>query len=436
MLLLAVLAQPATAQGIPNPGNYLGLTQPFRIGVQATNANTGFTAAQAFEQNTIDEIIDYLDPFELEQVLGTVNANQAAITGVFDIRGATAIGTYAQDSTALTIVFVTPDGAVITGNDGAPCSFTFTGATRQDAFDQFDFLTDPDVDSNDPQSEAIFDCLYTSFARFSPLDPLAGNPISLQSTLLRNAMDLSSGDSLIEQGEDAPGDPWIVGFTYSGGSAGRFDHERFDGRVQRSFRIFEGNRAQLKFDLPVQYSRLAGADNYSAQLGVGLEFPVIASRWSLEPRVSYGAVYSEDFGSVGHILQGSLTSRVVFDGVGRGRFVLGNMVAYSSTLSAPGLTISLNPDIKNVSFRNGVAYELPLKGSIGGRNSSLRASYTNTQLTGDALRNENFHEFTLSFGLRGREESPRATRDLIRLNANAILARGFESFSVGVGFRF
>lgn len=435
-VLLAAFAQPVMAQGIPNPGNYLGLTAPFRVGVQVENAANGFTAQQAFEQATIDDITDFLDPFALAQVVGAVNAQQAAITGVFDLRGATAIGTYAQNGSALSIVFVAPDGSVINGADGAPCSFTFNGATRQQSFDEFDTLTDPDVNSTDPRSSAIFACLYQSFARFSPIDPLVGNPGSLQASLLRNAMDLSIGDSLIEQGEGAPGDPWTVGATYSGGNAGRFDYERFEGRIQRSFRIFEGNRAQLKFDLPIQYSRIAGADNYSVQLGVGLEMPVIAKRWSIEPRVSYGAVYSEDLGSAGHILQASVTSRAVFDGIGRGRVVLGNMVAYSTTLSVPGLELRFNPDITNVSFRNGVAYELPIKARVGGRNSSLRASYTNTQLTGDELRNDNFHEFTLSFGLRGREESVRAARDLIRFNANATIANGFESFSAGVGFRF
>jgi hypothetical protein len=39
-----------------------------------------------------------------------------------------------------------------------------------------------------------------------------------------------------------------------------------------------------------------------------MEVPVIAQKWSLEPRIAYGAVYSEDAGSVGHILQASVTS--------------------------------------------------------------------------------------------------------------------------------
>ncbi len=404
--------------------------------MRVANSANGFVVENAFEQKVIDDIQEFLDPSQYALVVGVVNANQGAISTVFDLRGVTALGDYAQNSTTLTLRFVRPDGTVINNSKGQACSFTFTGATRQIAYDDLDNATDIDANAGDPRGEAIFDCLYGSFARFSPLDPLAGNPTSLQATLVRNAMDLSIGDSLIEQGEGAPGDPWMVGASYSGGSAGRFDYQRIDARVQRSFRIFEGNRAQLKIDVPFQYSRLSGSDSYSTQIGLGLEYPVIARRWSLEPRASYGIVYSEGFGSVGHIAQASVTSRAVFDGIGRGRLVLGNMLGYSTTLSAPGTAISLNPDLKNVSLRNGLAYELPLKGGAGGRNKSVRASYTHTKFFGDDLFNDSFHEFTLSFGLRGREESVRATRDLIRFNLNGTLAKGYKSFSAGIGFRF
>jgi hypothetical protein len=164
--------------------------------------------------------------------------------------------------------------------------------------------------------------------------------------------------------------------------------------------------------------------------------PLLEQRWSIEPRVSYGAVYSKQAGSAGTILQGSITSRYVVSGIGRGRFVIGNMVGYGATMSPPGVSKNLNPDLRNWSFRNGVAYELPLKASVGGRLTSLRASYGYTAFTGDKLRNNSFHEATLSFGLRGREESIRATRDLIRFNLNTVQARGYRSYSAGLGFRF
>jgi hypothetical protein len=126
----------------------------------------------------------------------------------------------------------------------------------------------------------------------------------------------------------------------------------------------------------------------------------------------------------------------VIEGLGRGRLVIGNMVGYGATLAPPGIDTDLNPGLRNWSFRNGMAYEMPLKMAIGGRLTSLRASYGFTAYAGDKLRNNTFHEATLSIGLRGREETVRATRDLIRLNFNTVQARDYHSYSAGLGFRF
>lgn len=433
VLLCACAPSALSAQALPNFGGYQQLDRSFRVGIQVANQLNGFSQQQSFDQNTIEDIQEFLDPSLIATVVGAQNANLGAISTVFDLRGATALAGYAQNSSTLTINIVSPNGEIITGQGGAACSFTFTGATRQAAFDSFDLAID---DETTPTSQALLGCLGRSFSRFSPIDPLAGNPNSLQASLTRNALDLTNADSLVEEGANTAGDPWIIGATYTTGSAGRFDISRVDARVQRSFRVFEGNRALLKFDLPVNYSKINGASVYSAQLGVGLEFPVIAQTWSLEPRIAYGAVYSGDAGSAGHILQGSLTSRYVVQGLGRGRLVIGNMVGYSQTLDAPGTELNINPDLKNFVTRNGFAYELPLKSRIGGRASSIRASYGFTHYFGDDLFNNSFHEASLSFGIRGREESVRATRDLIRFNLNTVQARGYSSYTAGLGFRF
>lgn len=437
---VAVVALPQVAfgQAIPNFGDYRNLDGAFRIGVNVVNSANNFTQMQAFKQNTIKDITDFLDPSQIATVIGAQNAQQALYQAVFDLRGATALAGYQQNGTTLTVNFVSPGGQLVLQGNGTPCSFSFTGPSRQASFDTFDALLD---DESTPTSQAVQECIARSFVRFSPVDPLAGNPGSLQSTMVRSALDLSVGDSLIEEedgngGANTAGDPWIVGASYTTGSAGRFDIDRIDGRIQRSFRIFEGNRALLKFDLPFNYSRISGSKGYSAQLGVGLEFPVIARKWSLEPRVAYGAVYSADAGSAGNIVQASVTSRYVVGGIGRGRLVIGNMIGYSTTLDPIGTQANLNPDLKNTVLRNGVAYELPLKTRLGGRSASVRASYGFTKLLGSELRNDNFHEATLSFGIRGREESVRAARDLIRFNLSTIQAKGYSTYTAGIGFRF
>ncbi len=432
-LIVGVGPQALMAQTVPNFGNYRDLRGAFRVGIEAQNPITAQVQSASFDQNTIEDIGDFLDPSVIATVTGPITANQGRISQVFDLRGATALAGYAQASRTLTINFVLPNGQTINQANGSPCSFAFTGISRQDSFDIFDAATDED---DTPTSRALLSCASRAFTRSAPADPLAGNPGSLQSSLVRSALDLTASDSLVDEAANTAGDPWVVGAVYTTGSAGRFDIDRVDARIQRSFRVFEGNRAQLKFDLPFAYTRVTGTKAYSAQLGLGLELPLQAQRWSLEPRIAYGIVYSKDAGSVGHIVQGSITSRYAIQGLGRGRLIIGNMIGYSQTLNPPGSAASLNPDLKNFVLRNGLAYDLPLKSRISGRLTSLRASYAFTAFTGDKLRNNSFHEATLSFGVRGREDSPRATRDLIRFNLNTVQAKGYKTYTAGLGFRF
>lgn len=437
-MLLAGDAAAQTTSGLPNYGNYRGLDGTFRVGVNVTNALNGFSEEDAFEQDEIDGIIDYLDPFEIVARVGQVNAQSAAITGVFDIRGASAVAGYAQNSPTLTVRIVRPDGTTYVNRRGQQCLFSYAGATRQDSFDQFDEAVD---DAGTPTARAIQNCLTESLVRFSPVDPLAGNPNSLQSTLARSSLDLSAGDSLIEEAgaggdfANTAGDPWIIGASVGFGSAGRFDLLRVDGRIARGFRVFEGGRGRLKIDLPFNYSRINDTAAFGAQLGIGLELP-LSRAFSIEPRVAYGATGSATVGQVGHIAQGTVAGRYVLHGVGRGRLVLGLMGGYSQTLGTPFTELDLNPGLKNGVFRGGLAYETPLGMRIGGRLTSVRASYSHTRYTGDELFNNNFHEATLSFGLRTREEQARGTRDLVRFNVGTIQADAFQQYTLGLGFRF
>ena len=440
-LIMAVVAGLAPAGLVhaqtapPNFGNYQARTQNFRIGIQAFNPVLGITREQSFEQQRIENISDFADPFEIAAFLGSFYTDQTRISQVYDLQGATVTAGYAQNSAALTVTFVDPTtGATVTDGSGNACSFTYNNGTRQASFNAFDADTDG---SGTPAAALLSRCLARSLAKFSPINPLAGNPYALLGSMSRSALDLAEGDSLIEQGDKAnsSGDPWIIGAAYSGGSADRFNLSRIDARVVKGWRIFEGNRARLKLDIPFSYTTVQGSSAYAGQIGLGLEVPLIAQTWSVEPRIAYGATFSADQGSAGHILQATIASRVVLNGVGRGKVIIGNMVGYSTTLNTPGDT-NLNPDFQKFLFRNGLAYDLPLKLRLANRGTSVRGSYTFTNFTGERLFNNNFHEFTVSFGLRGREDTPKALRDVFRVNFTTVQAKGFSTFTGGLGFKF
>jgi hypothetical protein len=409
------------------------LSSLFRISVNL-RAPSGAVLTDTYGLNRAERSYEFMDPVRLRERYGAQYTDRSAVAGLLDFRGLAIIGFYDANSTTFRISVPELDRA------GERYTSVFTGPTRDAAYAQFDSYVN-DIDIED--AERLVRLLLRALARTSPIDPLAGNPGSVQGSLVRAGLDLSSGDSAIEQdaasgGSNTAGDPWIVGVNYGWGSSngGRYETRRVDGRVARSFRLNEGGRALLKFDMPISYSEVNGARAATAQLGVAVEVPLVARRWSLEPRLGYGITASDQIGSLGHMIATTIASRFIVGNIGRGRLVMGNMVGYTQTLSTGFSGYNINPGLKNWAFRNGLAYDLPLKFRGLGRNTAMRASYTFTNYAGDDLYFNKFHEFGLSFGLRGREESARNARDLVRLNFSLVKAKDYTNWTAGIGFRF
>lgn len=435
MSLATIQQAHAQAAGNPTvPADFQTLQNLFRISV--TVGTPGGPVTSNYGLDVADDTQNFLDPSALSQRFGQNYQDTFAVQGIVDIRGVLAYGSYAANSSTLQIRIPAFD------EPNAPYVLTFNGQTRAESFAQFDsYLDNEDI----AEGQRLLRLLLRAFTRFSPIDPLAGNPGSIQGSLVRAGLDLSSGDSAVEQSannasgqrKEGPADPWMVGGSFTTFSAGeRYSGKRFDGRIQRSFRLAEGGRSLLKFEMPFSYSETNGARAASLQLGLGAEFTVIDRRWSLEPRIGYAITASDKLGSIGHMASASITSRYVIDGLGRGRIVIGNMVGYTSTISTAFTGYDFDPAVRNTVLRNGIAYELPVKARAGGRNLSIRGSYAMTNLLGTELYANTFHEATLSVGVRGREESIRNTRDLIRFNVSGTKAADYKSLTFGVGFRF
>lgn len=411
-------AAEAGAQALPN--NVQALSGLFRVGVQIG------TFSNAYDVNDADDATDFLSEADLfRRYPGTYTGTQA-VQGTLDFRGVPLFGSYAAGGTTFTLRVPAFD------EPGQIYLLTFTGATRVAAYQAFKDYFD---ETDSAEAERLIRLLLRRLTQ-TPLDPLAGNPGSLQGRLVRSALDLSAGDSLVDGGGADNADPWMVGAAYTRSSGGRFDSDRLDGRLQRSFRVLAGSRAQLKLEAPFSYEEVNGARSGSFAPSLALEIPLRDNRWSIEPRLAYGITASDELGSLGHIVTASVSSRYRIDGIGRGKLIIGNMVGYSSTLPTDVTGYDVDPGVKNVVFRNGLAYELPLEAQVLGRGASVRASYTFTAFTGDKLYADTFHEGTLSFGVRAREGEARNGYDLYRVNINGVKAKGYSSISAGLGFRF
>ena len=291
----------------------------------------------------------------------------------------------------------------------------------------------------------------TAFA--APYLATVGSPNSLQHSAVTTGLNLNVldyDDDPDTPGFDMEGDADTIGaaFTYWG-SAG-VEGQRYELRYQKAFRPFEGSRARVLIDPVLNVLHVNGTGNgrtaTMGTLSAGVELPV-QPNWLITPRIAYGATDAGAyFGSTSSdLLTVSASSRYKIAQVGRGDLTIGNMIAWSTTTDwglgrNPAFYLKENV----VTFRNGLAYQLPFKGRMfGGRQGSLRASYTWTKLTDDPQSYEDVHEAAISIGVRTREAEQKSKAEQLRIGL--IYTHGTNSFSsafdydavtLTVGYRF
>ena len=173
----------------PTPQQLDQLQSLFRIGV-TLGLPGGITRTDSYGLDIANDGQDFMNPQRLRERYGAQYNDLFPVSGVIDFRGLPIYGFYDANSPVFRISIPALDA------EGETYQNRFNGVTRQASYDLFNEYLD-EVDS--AEAERLVRLLLKSLARYSPVDPLAGNPNSVQSGLVRSSLDLSSGDSAIEQ---------------------------------------------------------------------------------------------------------------------------------------------------------------------------------------------------------------------------------------------
>jgi len=248
------------------------------------------------------------------------------------------------------------------------------------------------------------------------------------------------------------GDSDTIGgaFTYWGTTDQK--GQRYDLHYQHARRVFSGSRARLVIDLPINLSHAdafkpfkgaipSGGTAIVGTVNVGLELPV-EPNWVITPRVSYGvAAANAYFGGDFEQVSASVSSRYKIS-AGRGDLIIGNMVSYAHSVKIVTKQFRYDKE-QNWVFRNGLAYQLPLKSRMFGRQASIRASYVFTNTAGDRLAYEQIHEVGISIGVRSREAEQKSRFEQLRIgllythsNNRTYSKWGYDSGTLTLGYRF
>lgn len=282
----------------------------------------------------------------------------------------------------------------------------------------------------------ILNRLQQLLAKTSPIDPIAGNPNSLQSRLVSDDFDrnFTQFATNIRTAGPAGGEPVNnligIGMSYAGYTQSGLDSRVATLPLSYTLRPDLDPRRQLTLSLPLTITEVAGAKSYGVNLGLAYRVPV-NDAWALTPAVGYGIAASEDLGSAAAMLTASLTSQYTLHRAGYD-LAIGNMLGiYQSSKFSVG-DYSFDPKISNTVLRNGLMASIPTR--MMGTPMAFELSFINTRYSGTELYANQYNEIGMALGTA---KSANAARSYLRASVTYLQGEhDIRGLKLNVGYWF
>lgn len=283
----------------------------------------------------------------------------------------------------------------------------------------------------------ILNRLQQLLAKTSPIDPIAGNPSSMQSRMVSDDFDrnftqfasnIKDSGGPVESGtvNNLVG----IGVSYGNYSQAGLNSSVVTLPLSYTFRPDIDPRRQLTIYAPITVTEVVGAKSYGVNLGMAYRLP-INDDWALTPAVGYGLSGSVDLGSAAAMMSASLTSQYTMRMSGYD-LAIGNMVGlYQSSKFTAG-DYSFDPQIKNTVYRNGVMASFPTV--MMGRKMALEVSYVNTIFTGTELYSNQSNEIGVTLGTN---KGANSARSYLRAGVTYLFAeKDIKGLRLNLGYWF
>jgi hypothetical protein len=370
------------------------------------------------------------------------NPNALAVSSALNLRGVSIQAGFQANSTDLQVQIP------LLGID-----FTITGGSREEATEQLEQLlrglTTIAVTADDG---AILTSLLQKLVRQSAVDPVAGNPNSLQTRMFATSYRMGT-DAHFRPEDDTPAAALWTGddLFRTTASVQHFEGGPWSGQVfDLGFDYtvnFRNPRWAILVDLPLTVTSTESANSILASLGLGVQWRP-TSWWNLTPELRVGGVGSIQMGAVAILANVTVTSAMRFPirpfVLGRGgdgieirnlEVGLGNMVGWSGTfddLSLGGYRIAYRLD--NYPIRNGVDLTKRFGGRFLGGAPMVRLSFVDTWILGSALFLDHYDEVGLEVGTR--KMTGGTWRDALSLKLSYAFGDSYDAVRLDASVRF
>lgn len=411
-LAITIMASARTAEA--NPLFTVGATSG------ATTVNRSF--------NRISDSFDTMNRANLVTAfsgVGGFNPDTSPLAFNFGLRGL-----------AMSVTSPAGSNAIVMSIPAINFTTTFNGANRDASVEAL-------KDWFKKDGGKVVDQVVRKMAEVSPVEPLAGNPNSVQASTVNTSFDRgfgrlaadSSGLLGEKTGEKATENANMlsIGARYRM-TSGDFRSQSATIPLGYTFRFDDDARHQISVDIPITYQQVETGQVYNLGFGLGYSHP-INSAWVLTGGVDYGATASLDLGSGGHVITGTVTSLYTLLLSEKLLLHIGNMAGQSATLPISAGDYSSDPGIENTVIKNGIMFYTPTPNILPFSGIELFA--LDTRFFGSKLYNDSYTEIGTSFGFsRVSVEGAKRYDKIFRIGFSGIIARNNNGFMANMGYSF
>jgi len=368
-----------------------------------------------FSESTILNLIQDLQTDSIQREIAIYDSNSPASFNL-NLRGLVGIASYAANSTTLTVQI--PQ----TGT-----SQSFTGATREDSAKLFDEFLKNDRPFNKKFRKA--------YAKFTPIDPIAGNPNSLMAQMAQ--ADYLIGRLSPLSGCDCCWSAQPITHQFQAGLySGRGFSDGFDTTIVTiPLRYsYSPNRTwALVLDAPQNYVVNGRAVSIDGSLGLGLRVP-ITNNWSITPITRGGVGISIDLSTGGIFASTGVTSAIDYK-ICKYVITMTNYAGYCVSTPCHAGGINFDYHLQNFVFKNGLALNSCEGFDFCGRPLNFNLTFIDSAFTGSSLFIDHYDEVG-AFLIMTRV-NPCIKYDCLSLGATYQFGkRGYKGYSLNLTYQF
>jgi len=286
----------------------------------------------------------------------------------------------------------------------------------------------------------------------SAVDPIAGNPNSLQTRMFEAAY-FTGSSGVYRPSPNAPGaDEWTGKDHFRAQVRyDRFKAGPWSGNVWEIGLDYQINFRHPKFavllDLPFTVSQTEGSESFLVSVGLGLQWRP-THWWNLTPSFRLGGAGSFKLGAVAIMANANLTSSMRWE-IGASQFSLGglelgtpdfelnigNMFGWNGTFDDIVISdIRIAYELNNYAIRNGIDLTRRLNGRWLGGRPVVKLYFTDTWILGSRLFLDHYNELGLQTGTQSQTGGQ--WRDNLAFSAGWVFGNRYDALQLKLSYRF